>query len=125
MKFYLCESCKNIVMKLQDNCDGLSCCGGQKMKELIPAETDGAFEKHVPAVTVENNIVKVAVGEVAHPMMDAHYIQFIVLETTNGFQVKYLKPNESPETYFVLAEGESAVAASESCNVHGLWKKEI
>ena len=57
-------------------------------------------------------------------MLEVHYITFIVLETTAGYQKKNLKPGEKPAADFVLAEGEKAVAAYEYCNLHGLWKAE-
>jgi superoxide reductase len=124
MKFYRCEICGNIVTKLNDSGVPVVCCG-QPMKELEPGVTDAAQEKHVPTVTVEGNSIKVQVGEVEHPMLEEHFIQFIALETTNGCQIKYLKPGEKPAAEFILAEGESAIAAYEYCNLHGLWKKEI
>ncbi len=124
MKFYRCEHCKNIIMKLNDSGVPVVCCG-EPMKELVPGATDGAFEKHVPAVSVAGNTITVKVGEAEHPMLEEHFIQFIVLETSNGFQTKYLKPGEKPEAVFVLADGEKAVAAYEYCNLHGLWVKEI
>ena len=65
------------------------------------------------------------VGEVAHPMIDEHYIQFIILETDRGYQKKDLKPGEEPKAVFALADGEKAVAAYEYCNLHGLWKADI
>ena len=68
--------------------------------------------------------IKVEVGSVAHPMLEAHYITFVVLETSQGYQKKDLKPGEKPEAVFALAEGEKAVAAYEFCNLHGLWKAE-
>ena len=55
-------------------------------------------------------------------MLDAHYIQWIAIETTNGEQKKNLKPGEVPKAEFLLAEGEEFVAAYEYCNLHGLWK---
>ena len=124
MKFYRCETCGNIITKLNDSGVPVVCCG-QPMKELIPGAVDGAVEKHVPAVTVEGNTVKVQVGEVEHPMVDNHYIQFIALETTSGAQIKYLKPGEKPVAEFVLVAGEKAVSVYEYCNLHGLWVKEV
>ena len=124
MKFYKCEHCGNIITKLNDSKVPVVCCG-EPMKELVPGATDGAHEKHVPAVTVEGNIVKVQVGEVEHPMVEAHYIEFIVLETKTGAQIKYLKPEEAPKAEFVLAAGETPVAVYEYCNLHGLWVKEL
>ncbi len=90
-------------------------------EELIANTTDGAFEKHVPVITVEGDTVTVKVGSVEHPSLDAHYIEFIVLVTESGFQMKWLKPGMKPEAVFKLADGESVVAAYEYCNLHGLW----
>ncbi len=124
MKFYRCETCGNIITKLNDSGVPVVCCG-QPMKELVPGAVDGAVEKHVPAVTVEGNTVKVQIGEVEHPMMDNHYIQYIWLETDKGFMQKSLTPSDTPCAEFVLADGEKAIAAYEFCNLHGLWKKDI
>ena len=91
LKFFKCEVCKNIIVKLADSGVSVSCCG-KPMKELVPGAVDGALEKHVPAVTVEGKNVKVQIGEVLHPMLEEHFIQFIALETKNGFQVNTLRP---------------------------------
>ncbi len=124
VKFYICETCKNIITKIVDSKVPVVCCG-KPMKELVPGAVDGALEKHVPAVTIEGNTVKVQIGEVIHPMLPEHYIQFIALETKNGVQIKNLKAGEEPKAEFVLAEGDEAVAVYEYCNLHGLWVKEI
>ncbi len=124
MKFYKCERCGNIITKMVDSGVPVVCCG-EPMKELVPGAVDGALEKHVPAVTVEGNVIKVQVGEVEHPMTDAHYIQFIALETKTGCHIKKLTPSDKPVAEFVLAAGEEAVAVYEYCNLHGLWVKEI
>lgn len=124
MKFYVCKHCKNLVTLLHESGVPMMCCG-EKMTELVPGTSDGAFEKHVPAVSVDGNTVTVKVGEVEHPMLENHYIQWIVLETKNGAQIHYLKPGEKPEAIFALAEGDEAIAAYEYCNLHGLWKKEL
>lgn len=124
MKFYRCDHCGNIITKLNDSGVPVVCCG-EPMKELVPGSTDGALEKHVPAVSVEGSVVKVQVGEVKHPMLEEHFIQFIALETKNGFQIKNLKPGDEPAAEFVLSDGDSAVAAYEYCNLHGLWVKEL
>ena len=97
-------------------------CCGEAMEELTPNTTDGAYEKHVPAVTVDGNTVCVVVGSVEHPMLDAHYIEWILLETAEGRQRKSLKPGDKPEAVFMLTEGDRVIAAYEYCNLHGLWK---
>ncbi len=124
MEFYRCEHCGNIVIKVSDAGVPVVCCG-QPMKKLEPGATDGAFEKHVPAVTVEGSKVTVQVGEVEHPMLPEHFIQWIVLETAQGYQVKKLNAGDKPTAEFIVAEGDKAVAAYEYCNLHGLWVKEI
>jgi superoxide reductase len=98
-----------------------SCCG-QPMTLLEPGTSDGAVEKHVPVVTVAGSKVLVAVGEAEHPMVEAHFIEWIAIETTNGMQKKVLKPEQAPKAEFVLADGEALVATYAYCNLHGLWK---
>ena len=124
MKFYVCEHCGNIIQFVKASGVPVMCCG-QKMKELIPGVSDGAHEKHVPAVKVEGNKVIVEVGSVEHPMADVHYIEWIILESEKGFQKVDLKPEQAPRAEFLLADGDKPVAAYEYCNLHGLWKAEI
>ena len=49
------------------------------MQLLEAGVTDAAQEKHVPAVTVEGNLVKVSVGSVTHPMTAEHFIQLSLI----------------------------------------------
>ena len=91
-------------------------------EELIAGVTDGAYEKHVPVISHQGETVTVKVGAVEHPMLEAHYIELIVLETSTGYQVHHLKPGEKPEASFAVTE--PVLAAYEYCNLHGLWKAE-
>lgn len=120
LKFYQCNHCKQIIIKLEDKKVPVFCCG-EAMKELIPNSTDAAGEKHVPVIEQNGNLVKVSVGSVAHPMLDVHYITMVILETNLGYQVKHLKPEMEPVAYFTLNEGEEVVNAYEYCNLHSLW----
>ncbi|MCI5773133.1 MAG: desulfoferrodoxin Dfx [Erysipelotrichaceae bacterium] len=122
LKFYICEHCKNVIVKVSDSQVPVVCCGSP-MKELVANTTDASQEKHVPVVTRENNIIKVSVGSEIHPMTEAHYIEFIVLETASGFRVAYLKPTDEPTVEFYSDEPVIAVYAY--CNLHGLWKTSI
>ena len=124
MKFYVCNHCGNIVHFVKNKGVPVVCCG-EKMSELIPGTSDGAAEKHVPAVKVDGNKVTVTVGSVAHPTQDVHYIEWVILETEKGYQKVELKPDQPPVAEFVVAEGDKPVAAYEYCNLHGLWKAEI
>lgn len=93
--------------------------------ELIPNTTDAAGEKHVPVISISNNTVKVAVGSIEHPSLPEHYIEFILLETDKGIQMKWGKPGQVPTAFFTIAEDETVLSAYEYCNLHGLWKAEI
>ena len=124
MKVFKCTKCGNMVSYLnKDKCDVMCC--GEAMVELVPNTSDGAGEKHVPVVTVDGNLVKVEVGSVEHPMMEAHYIQWIAIETAQGRQRKILTPEDKPVAEFALVEGDKLVAVYEYCNLHGLWKTEV
>lgn len=94
-------------------------------EEITANATDAAGEKHVPVVTVTNDEVKVAVGSVEHPSLPAHYIEWILLVTEYGMQMKWLKPGNTPAAVFKLAEGDKPIAAYEYCNLHGLWTSGI
>ena len=121
VKFYRCNHCGNIIEKVIDSGVPVVCCG-EKMTELVPNTSDGAGEKHVPVVEVNGNEVVVRVGEVDHPMIPAHFIQWIYVQTNLGGMRKDLTPEVGPTASFKLAEGESVVAVYEYCNLHGLWK---
>ena len=124
MKFLYCEKCKKMVGVIRDHGCPTMCCG-QPMTELVPGTSDGAFEKHVPSVKCDGNIVTVRIGEVDHPMLPEHHIEWIALETKQGMQRKPLDPAGEPEAKFALVEGDAPVAAYEFCNLHGLWKKDL
>ena len=91
--------------------------------ELIPNTTDAAGEKHVPVIDVVDDTVTVKVGSVEHPSLEAHYIEFIVLITEGGMQMKWLKPRMKPEAVFKVTD--KVVAAYEYCNLHGLWMAKV
>ena len=119
LKFNYCTHCKNLTITGYDAKVPMTCCG-ENMIALEANSQDGAGEKHLPVVTVTGNKYEVKVGEVAHPMVDAHYISFVLLELEDGFLIKYLEPNQEPKAVFET--NEKVLAAYEYCNVHGLYK---
>ena len=121
MKFLRCKVCGKIVALVNDCSSCPTKCCGEAMEEMVPNTQDGAHEKHIPVYQVEGNVVHVTVGEVEHPMMDAHYIQWIALETNMGNQRKVLKPGQAPKADFALLPGEKVVRVVEYCNLHGLY----
>ena len=123
LRFFRCQHCGNIVIKVVDSRVPVMCCG-EVMQELVPNTVDAAQEKHVPVVTVAKGVAHVKVGAVAHPMIEAHYIDFIALETDSGVQIKHLHPEEAPEADFCVGK-EKVVAVYAHCNLHGLWMTEL
>lgn len=123
-KFYRCNACGNLIVKLQAGGCTPSCCG-KEMVELKANSTDAAQEKHVPDVVIEGNKVSVVVGSTLHPATDEHYIGFIYLQTEKGLQVRELAHTEAPKAEFLVAEGDKPVAVFAWCNLHGLWVKEV
>ena len=124
MKYFYCEHCGNLVEMIQESGVALECCG-QQMIELIPGTSDGAMEKHVPVIWVEDNQVMVDVGAIEHPMLETHRIEWIVIETNKGSHKRNLQVTDKPRAFFLLNEGEEVIAAYEYCNLHGLWKAEM
>ena len=121
LKFFRCNHCGNIIVKIKDSSVPVVCCG-ENMQELVPGTTDAAVEKHLPVYEVNGASVSVTVGSVLHPMLPEHSINWICLQTNKGFQLKYLNPGEEPKAVFALADGEKVEAVYEYCNLHGLWK---
>lgn len=99
-------------------------CCGKPMTLLEAGTTDAAHEKHVPVVEVDGNTLTVKVGEVAHPMMDKHFIQWVALVGDDRLEIHKLHPGDAPETTFEL-DGIKNGAVYEYCNLHGLWKTEL
>ncbi len=121
-KYFICEHCGNIITKVEDKGVPVMCCG-EKMKELIPGTVDAAVEKHIPVVEIDGNKVTVKIGEVEHPMMKEHYIQWISIYTDKGYQLRKLNPENKPEAVFYIQDDEKVSEVYEYCNLHGLWKK--
>ena len=120
-RFFVCEVCGNIVAMVKPSGVPVMCCG-RKMTEIVPNTTDAAQEKHVPVYAVEGNLVKVRVGSAAHPMIAAHYIEWVSLQTKAGNQRKALVVDGAPEVTFALTDGDEVEAVYAYCNLHGLWK---
>lgn len=120
-KVYRCAKCGNVVELLHEGGGELVCCG-EPMKLLAENTSDGAKEKHVPAIERIAGGFRVTVGAVAHPMEEKHYIQWIELIADGVSYKAYLKPGDKPEAVFNVSA--TRVVAREYCNLHGLWKAE-
>lgn len=120
LEIYKCEACGNIVEILHGGEGELVCCD-QPMKKFTENTVDAAKEKHVPVVEKTSEGYHVKVGEVAHPMEEKHYIEWIELLADGKAYRQFLEPGAAPEATFQVEAAQ--VTAREYCNVHGLWKK--
>lgn len=119
MQVYKCDICGNIVEVLHGGPGQLVCCNVDM--DLMEEKTaDSSTEKHVPVIEKIEGGYKVLVGSVPHPMVDAHYIEWIELVADGLVYRKYLNPGDVAEAIFAI-DAEN-VSAREYCSVHGLWK---
>jgi len=118
-EIYKCTVCGNIVEVVHAGEGELVCCG-QPMGLMAENTVDAAKEKHVPVVTQVADGYTVAVGSVAHPMEDKHWIEWIELVADGKVYRQELKPGMAPEATFCVKADK--VSAREYCNLHGLWK---
>jgi len=119
LEVYKCEVCGNIVEVLFGAKGELTCC--EKPMVLQKENTvDAAKEKHVPVVEKTADSVKVKVGDVAHPMEEKHYIQWVEIIADGKAYRQFLNPGDVPEATFNIQADQ--VTAREYCSLHGLWK---
>jgi len=120
--FYMCRVCKKVVEVVKDSFGTMTCCSAQ-MEKLIPNTTDASSEKHVPVVTIDNGKINVKVGSIPHPMIDEHYIEWIVATYGNRVNRYILKPGDEPAAAFCAKNPDmSDLEVYAYCNLHGLWK---
>lgn len=120
--FLKCMQCNNIVTAIENGGGSLSCCG-EPMHVLVAGEIEAAQEKHIPVCKVSENKLTVEVGEVLHPMIEEHYIQWIAVDSGDHLQIKKLSPGQAPIAEFSIEDGD--ITVYEYCNLHGLWKSNL
>ena len=119
-QIYKCDICGHIIEVMQKGAHPVCC--GQKMTLMEEQTADSTVEKHVPVIEKIDGGYRIFVGSTEHPMIDAHYIQWIQLIIDDEVHTKFLKPGDKPEAIFKTdAKGEPS--AREYCNIHGNWKK--
>jgi len=122
---YKCERCGNFVEVLHTGKGALVCCG-EPMELLETRTMDAGTEKHLPVVEKTGDAagtIMVKVGDVAHPMADEHYIEWIEVVTDTYAERAFLSPGQEPSALFATIERPKAVRSY--CNVHGLWEREL
>lgn len=121
VRFFICNHCGNTIAMITDNGVPIKCCG-ENMKEIKSESSDGAPEKHIPIYKIDGKTITISVGETEHPMTPEHYIDWVCLESENGFQFKKIKSYMSPEVSFSLTEDDKLKNVYAFCNLHSLWK---
>lgn len=122
LEVYKCEICGNIVEVTHSGAGALICCG-KNMERMTENTTDAATEKHVPVIEMADGTVTVKVGDVAHPMVAAHYIEWIEILVDDKVYRQYLQAEEPAEATFNITA--TAVTARAYCNLHGLWTAKV
>lgn len=127
-KFYICKHCGNLIGMVYSSGVTPVCCG-DPMTAIEANTVEASREKHLPVVHIEDHEhavrMTVNVGSVDHPMIDAHYIEWVFLETENGGQRHAFKPGDKPEAVFIIDKSDKPIAVYAYCNLHGLWKTVI
>ena len=120
-EIYKCNLCGNITEVMHGGNGVMQCCS-QDMVLLTENTVDAAKEKHVPVKEKIEGGVKVKVGEVAHPMEEKHYIEWIEIIAGDTACTHFLKPGDAPEAAFKIDADVADVQARAYCNLHGHWK---
>ncbi len=127
---YKCNVCGNIVEVLHTGFGELVCCN-QNMNVFEAKNNDEGTEKHLPVIEElpanacqGKDGFKIKVGEVLHPQEEAHYIEWIEINTADGKSgKKFLKPGDELEVDFYTRV--DVVSVRVYCNIHGLWEKNV
>ncbi len=120
LQIYKCHKCDTMIEILTPGTPPLGHCG-EPMRLLAEKFKDVGREKHVPVIEKTNAGYKVKVGDVPHPMTEAHLIEMIELIADGKVYRQWLTADDAPEAMFCLDAKE--VSARAYCNVHGLWKQ--
>ena len=120
MKFYRCLKCGKVIHVINDGADNICC--GSKMMEIKDHDVDASLEKHVPVYEIENDFVKITVGEMIHPMDIDHYIMWIMIGNEKCDYFHYLVPGEVPIVTLPNIPNATIYAY---CNKHGLFSVKI
>jgi superoxide reductase len=87
-----------------------------------PGDFAEKMEKHIPVLSVDGSTVTVKVGAEAHPMDEAHFIEWIAL-FQNGAEIarQDLAAGDQPEAAFENIEDTEDLEVRAHCNLHGTW----
>ena len=114
-----CSVCGAIVKVVENKNNSRFICCGKEMDDVLPNSVDASFERHVPEVHVEDEMMFIKVN---HVMEENHYIEWVLVKTENSIHEFFFKPGDECELQIPYT-GPGLVYAY--CNLHGLWLKEV
>jgi superoxide reductase len=121
MKFLKCDICGNVLALTVSGGVKPVCCG-KNLRELRANIKDASKEKHLPVCEIEDDIVRVRVGSIAHSMTEEHLINWIMVEQSGKTQFYMLEDGaSSAEAKFKIEPGVPFDVYC-YCNLHDLWK---
>ncbi len=123
LRLYSCDSCKKMILVVQDG-NGELVCHGKPMTALAEKATDAGKEKHLPVVESIPGGIRVRIGSVPHPMEKEHYIRWVEVIGDDFLYTLTFKPGDKPEKEIAIA-GKNPLSRVKKvrifCNVHGIW----
>lgn len=141
MKAFICQTCAH--RSLEDQApEKCPVCGSQSFQQdenaimgiQDPNNITDAEKKHTPVVKVHKECnmidgcvgVHAMVGEILHPMEEAHLIKFIDFYQDKKFITRVqLTPSVNPGTGVNIKNPQGKLQVVEFCNLHGAWMTEI
>lgn len=120
-EIFKCDVCGNMVEIIHGGQGELVCCN-EPMKLINSQDEETMFEKHKPVILSDNTNITIKVGEIFHPMIAEHHINFIEAISLDGKYLyrKYLDIEELPLMEFFCKTDK--MKARELCNIHGLFE---
>ena len=115
MKLFRCNNCNRLIVEITDESSKINCC--KENLELIDLAKVNQSEEHKPHYRHVGNLLNVKIGKNSHPMIDIHYIKYIIVQTTNGIQIERLKPNTNSNTNILLKDNEEVIGVYSYCSV--------
>ena len=120
MNFYRCNNCNEISINIFNNKSKMSCCKNE-IEELKTNTFLEEIDNHLIQVRKIGNFVTITIGKEEHPMLDIHYISWVILETNKGIQYKHLNVGDTPIVDFLVGEYEEIINVFAYCTLHLLW----
>lgn len=120
MTFYRCTNCNHVYVNILSHENEPTCCG----EKTIPIEHNISFEdtyQHLINVRQIGKFLTITMKQ-THPMIDVHHLEFICVETTEGYHLKRLHLDQEVKLDFIMSLNEEVTNIYVYCSVHSLWK---